>query len=128
MEIAKRSRRTPRVANRLLKRVRDFAEVKNNGKINQDIINQTLKMLNIDEYGLDQIDRRILTTIIEKFNGGPVGLNTISAATSEEMDAIEDVYEPFLLQLGFINRTSRGRMVTEDAYRHLGIKKASGLF
>ncbi|MEK7159419.1 MAG: Holliday junction branch migration DNA helicase RuvB [Patescibacteria group bacterium] len=128
MEIAKRSRRTPRVANRLLKRVRDFAEVKNNGKINRDIIDQTLKMLNIDEYGLDQIDRRILTTIIEKFNGGPVGLNTISAATSEEMDAIEDVYEPFLLQLGFINRTNRGRMVTSEAYRHLGIKKEQGLF
>lgn len=128
MEIAKRSRRTPRVANRLLKRVRDFAEVKNNGKINRDIIDQTLKMLNIDEFGLDQIDRRILTTIIEKFSGGPVGLNTISAATSEEMDAIEDVYEPFLLQLGFINRTNRGRMVTDEAYRHLGMKRSAGLF
>ena len=128
MEIAKRSRKTPRVANRLLKRVRDFAEVKNNGKINRDIIDQTLKMLNIDEFGLDQIDRRILTTIIEKFNGGPVGLNTISASISEEMDAIEDVYEPFLLQLGFINRTNRGRMVTDDAYRHLGIKKNGGMF
>ena len=118
-ELAKRARRTPRIANRLLKRVRDYAEVKNDGEISEDVVRMALEMLNIDELGLDQQDRRILLTIIEKFNGGPVGLNTISAATSEEMDAIEDVYEPFLLQLGFLNRTNRGRMVTEKAYQHL---------
>jgi len=120
-EIAKRSRKTPRVANRLLKRVRDFAEVKNNGLICQDITEQSLKMLEIDHLGLDENDRKILLTIIEKFSGGPVGLNTLSAATAEEMDAIEDVFEPFLLQLGFINRTPRGRIVTERAYQHLNI-------
>lgn len=121
-EIAKRSRKTPRVANRLLKRVRDFAEVKNDGQIVQAITEQALKMLEIDELGLDEVDRKILLTIIEKFSGGPVGLNTIAAATAEEMDAIEDVFEPFLLQLGFINRTPRGRMVTKKAYQHLGIE------
>jgi len=120
-EIARRARKTPRVANRLLKRVRDFAEVKNNGVIDLSITNNALGMLEIDELGLDETDRNILLTIIEKFSGGPVGLNTISAATSEEMDAIEDVFEPFLLQLGFINRTPRGRMVTEQAYKHLDI-------
>ena len=121
-EIAKRSRKTPRIANRLLKRVRDFAEVKNNGQITPELVRDTLVQLGIDELGLDQVDRRIMQTIIEKFAGGPVGLNTISAATSEEMEAIEDVYEPFLLQLGFINRTNRGRIITDKAYEHLGIK------
>lgn len=123
-EIAKRSRQTPRVANRLLKRVRDFAEVKNNGQIVRDVIEQSLKMLEIDNLGLDEVDRKILLTIIDKFSGGPVGLNTIAAATSEEMDAIEDVFEPFLLQLGFINRTPRGRIVTGKAYQHLGVTQA----
>lgn len=126
-EIAIRSRRTPRIANRILKRIRDFAEVKNQGKINREIVAQTLNMLGVDEYGLDQVDRKILLTIMEKFAGGPVGLNTIAAATAEEMDAIEDVYEPYLLQLGFINRTNRGRMVTDEAYRHLGVKKEPSL-
>jgi len=121
--ISSRARRTPRIANRLLKRVRDFAEVKNNGEINKNIVEETLEMLNIDHLGLDQVDRKILTTVIEKFKGGPVGLNTISAATSEEMDAIEDVYEPFLIQLGFVNRTNRGRIITDNAYEHLGLKK-----
>lgn len=121
-EIARRARKTPRVANRLLKRIRDFAEVKNNGKINTDIVRQTLDMLEIDELGLDQTDRKILLTIIDKFNGGPVGLNTISAAVAEDMEAIEDVYEPFLLRLGFINRTNRGRIITEAAYKHLNRK------
>ncbi len=122
-ELARRARRTPRIANRLLKRIRDYAEVKNNGKISLAVVEAAFKMLNIDELGLDQIDRRILLTIIEKFNGGPVGLNTISAATAEEMDAIEDVYEPFLLQLGFLNRTNRGRIVTDTAYKHLNVSR-----
>lgn len=125
-EIARRARKTPRVANRLLKRIRDFAEVKNNGKINTDIVRQTLEMLEIDELGLDQTDRKILLAIIDKFGGGPVGLNTISAAVAEDMEAIEDVYEPFLLRLGFINRTNRGRIVTEAAYKHLN-RKNTGL-
>lgn len=121
-EIAQRSRRTPRVANRLLKRVRDYAEVKGNGIINLDLGLQALQMLEIDEYGLDDIDRRILKVIIEKFNGGPVGLNTLAAATGEEMDTIEDIYEPFLMQLGFLARTPRGRTVTDLGYKHLGYK------
>jgi len=120
LEIAKRSRRTPRVANRLLKRVRDYAEVKGNGIINLDICDLALKMLEVDNYGLDDIDRRILKTIIEKFNGGPVGLNTLAAATGEEMATIEDIYEPFLMQMGFLARTSRGRVVTNRGYEHLG--------
>ena len=127
LDIAKRARRTPRVANRLLKRIRDFAEVKNNGAITASIVEQTLKMLNVDAFGLDEVDRKILRAIIEKFNGGPVGLNALAACTSEEMDAIEDVYEPYLLQLGFINRTNRGRIVTEAGYRHLGIKREGQL-
>jgi len=126
-EIAKRSRKTPRIANRLLKRVRDFAEVKNEGQITPELVRDTLAQLGIDELGLDHVDRRILQTIIEKFAGGPVGLNTIAAATSEEMEAIEDVYEPFLLQLGFINRTNRGRIITDKAYEHLKIKKEKTL-
>ncbi len=121
-EIAKRSRRTPRVANRLLKRVRDFAEVKADGKINIEVCKQALGLLEVDEFGLDDIDRRLLKIIIEKFNGGPVGLNTLSAASGEEMSTIEDIYEPFLMQLGFLARTSRGRIVTEAGYRHLEIE------
>lgn len=119
--IAARSRQTPRIANRLLKRVRDFAEVKNNGRIDTSIIEQALNLLDIDFLGLDNLDRKILLTIIEKFGGGPVGLNTIAAAISEEMETIEDVYEPFLLQQGFIQRTPRGRITTIKAYEHLKI-------
>ncbi len=127
LEIAKRARKTPRIANRLLKRVRDYAEVKNKGQIDASVVEKTLDMLKIDELGLDQVDRKILSTIIEKFKGGPVGLNTIAASTSEEMSAIEDVYEPYLLQLGFINRTGRGRTATDKAYEHLKIKKENTL-
>lgn len=119
-KIASRSRRTPRVANRLLKRVRDYAEVKADGQVTPDITDLALKMLEIDEIGLDKIDRRLLELIIDKFNGGPVGLNTLAASLSEEMETIEDVYEPFLMQMGFIDRTPRGRVATETAYRHLG--------
>ena len=121
-KIASRSRKTPRIANRLLKRVRDYAQVKNNGSLDEKAVEETLSLLAIDEAGLDNTDRKILLAIIEKFSGGPVGLNTIAAATGEEMDAIEDVYEPFLLQMGFINRTARGRMVTEKAREHLKSK------
>lgn len=119
--LAKSSRRTPRIANRLLKRVRDYADVNNQSVIDMKILLESLKSLGIDEIGLDQTDREILSLIIEKFNGGPVGLNTIAAATGEEEDTIEDIYEPFLLQMGFLDRTSRGRIVTPRAYRHLGI-------
>ncbi|PIS42148.1 MAG: Holliday junction branch migration DNA helicase RuvB [Candidatus Kerfeldbacteria bacterium CG08_land_8_20_14_0_20_40_16] len=126
-EIAKRARRTPRVANRLLKRVRDFAQVESLSKINLDVANESLKRLEIDNLGLDLIDRRILETVIEKFNGGPVGVGTIAAATSEERDTIEEIYEPFLLQVGFLARTPRGRVVTESAYRHLGVKPPADL-
>ena len=122
--IAIRARRTPRVANRLLKRVRDFAEVKSDGKITVAIAERALQSLDIDALGLDQVDRKILRFIIEKFQGGPVGLNTIAAAVAEEMETIEDIYEPFLLQLGFLSRTPRGRTVTPSAYRHLGFTPA----
>ncbi len=121
-EIAKRSRKTPRIANRLLKRVRDFAQVKADGEINEKVTHEALNLLNIDEFGLDDIDRHILETIIHKFNGGPVGLNTMAAATGEEMATIEDVYEPFLMQTGFLKRTPKGRVTTELAHKHLGIK------
>ncbi len=119
--IATRARKTPRIANRLLKRVRDFAQVKNNGQISNETVFDSLNMLDIDHLGLDENDRRILKTIIEKFDGGPVGLNTIAAATAEEMETIEEVLEPYLLQIGFINRTPRGRIVTGKAYEHLKI-------
>lgn len=118
-ELAKRSRSTPRIANRLLRRVRDFAEVKFDGKIDEGVTAQALNLLDIDEYGLDTVDRRILSTIIDKFNGGPVGLGTLAAATQEEIATLEEVYEPFLMQLGFLNRTPRGRMATRDAFKHL---------
>ncbi len=118
--VAARARRTPRIANRLLKRVRDFAEVKNNGLLNEKIAREALALLAIDEYGLDDVDRRLLETLISKFNGGPAGLNTLAAAISEEMDTIENIYEPFLLQTGFLERTPRGRKATPLAYRHLG--------
>ncbi len=122
-EIAKRSRGTPRIANRLLKRVRDFAQVESNGVITKDIAKGSLDRLEIDEYGLDKMDRQLLLTIIEKFDGGPVGLSTLAAAIGEEKDTIEDVYEPFLMQEGFIKRTSKGRIATKRAYKHLGITK-----
>ena len=119
-EIARRSRGTPRIANSLLRRGRDFAQVKGDGRIDLDIANYGLEALNIDTYGLDQIDNKLLTTIIDKFKGGPVGLNTIATAMGEDSGTIEDVYEPYLIKEGFIKRTPRGREVTELAYRHLG--------
>jgi len=121
-EIARRSRGTPRVANRLLKRVRDFAQVMADGAITTDVAGQALARLEIDNLGLDDVDHKVLHTIIEKFNGGPVGLDTIAAAISEEADTIMDVYEPFLLQLGFLQRTPRGRVATKAAYQHLGLR------
>jgi len=119
-EIARRSRGTPRVANRLLRRVRDYAQVKSNGVITQPIANQALALLDVDTFGLDDMDARILKTIIEKFDGGPVGLQTIGAAVGEDSSTIEEVYEPFLVQQGFLQRTPRGRMATAQAYRHFG--------
>ena len=121
MEVAKRSRGTPRIANRLLKRVRDFAQVAEAGTITRELAGEALHRLEVDSCGLDRTDRRVLQAIIEKFNGGPVGLDTIAAAISESVDAVEDVYEPFLMQLGFLNRTPRGRVVTAAAYKHLGM-------
>ncbi len=119
-EIARRSRGTPRIANALLRRIRDFAQVKGTGKIDIEITRYGLNALNIDQHGLDEMDNRILATIIEKFNGGPVGLNTISTAVGEESGTLEEVYEPFLIKEGYIKRTPRGREATEHAYRHLG--------
>jgi Holliday junction DNA helicase RuvB len=119
-EIAKRSRGTPRIANRLLRRVRDFAQVRAQGKVNRSIADQGLKLLEVDEKGLDKMDRKILTTILEKFNGGPVGLDTLAVAVQEEKDTIEDVYEPFLIQVGFLDRTPRGRRATPSAASHMG--------
>lgn len=121
-EIAGRSRRTPRIANRLLKRVRDYAEVKESGKIESEIAQKALDRLHVDSKGLDATDRNILETIINKFGGGPVGLSTLAAATAEECDTIEDVYEPYLIQLGYLERTPKGRKVTSSAYQHLNIK------
>jgi len=121
-EISRRSRGTPRIANGLLRRVRDFAQVLSNGIIDMDITKHALRALNVDEHGLDEMDNRILSTIIEKFKGGPVGLNTISTAVGEESGTIEDVYEPFLIQEGFLMRTPRGREATAKAYEHLGRK------
>jgi Holliday junction DNA helicase RuvB len=121
-ELARRSRGTPRLANRLLKRVRDFAEVKYDGKITYEVASFALDLLEVDKYGLDQNDRNILLTIIEKFQGGPVGLDTLAAALGEDAGTIEDVYEPYLVKNGFINRTPKGRVVTELAYGHFGIQ------
>lgn len=123
MEIARRSRGTPRIANALLRRVRDFAQIKGDGFINMEITRYGLNALNIDEMGLDEMDNRILSIIIKKFNGGPVGLNTIATAVGEDSGTIEEVYEPFLIKEGLIKRTSRGRMATDLAYKHLGIDK-----
>jgi len=131
IEIAGRSRGTPRIANALLRRVRDFAQIKGNGKIDVKIAKFGLKALNVDAHGLDEMDNKILTTIIDKFKGGPVGISTIATAVSESSETIEEVYEPFLIQQGFIMRTPRGREVTELAYKHLGRKKGDyqqGLF
>jgi Holliday junction DNA helicase RuvB len=119
-EIAKRSRGTPRVANRLLRRVRDYAQVRAGGAITRDVADAALARLNVDQYGLDDMDARILTLIIEKYNGGPVGLNTVAVAVGEDAGTIEEVYEPFLIQQGFLHRTPRGRAATPAAYRHFG--------
>jgi Holliday junction DNA helicase RuvB len=120
-EIAKRSRGTPRIANNLLRRTRDFADVKGDGRITKDIADMALKALDVDQHGLDDMDNRILSTIIQKFNGGPVGISTISTACGEEAETIEEVYEPFLIQEGYLKRTSRGREATELAYKHLNV-------
>ena len=128
-QIAVSSRYTPRVANRLLKRVRDYAEVEGSGLINSDTTRKALSLLEVDDLGLESTDRRLLEAIIKKFNGGPVGLQALAAATSEELDTIEDIYEPYLLQIGFLQRTARGRIATRLAYEHLGLKPpAAALF
>ncbi len=131
LEIATRARGTPRIANRLLRRVRDFAQVRGQGKIDKPTAQAALEMLEVDRHGFDDIDRKLLLTIIEKYQGGPVGVNTLAAALAEEADAIEEIYEPFLIQIGFLNRTPRGRVATHLAYEHFGMvpdKKQSGLF
>jgi Holliday junction DNA helicase RuvB len=126
LEIAKRSRGTPRVANRLLRRVRDFAQVRAEGKITGPVAREALSRLNVDEFGLDDMDARILTTLIEKFSGGPVGLNTLAVAVGEDSGTLEEVYEPYLIQQGFLERTPRGRCATANAYRRFGITPPSG--
>ena len=123
LEIARRSRATPRIANRLLRRTRDFAIVKGDGKIDREIADYALSSLDVDEYGLDKMDKKILETIIMKYNGGPVGLSTIAASVGDDPGTIEDVYEPFLIIEGFIKRTPKGREATDLAYRHIGIKR-----
>ena len=123
MEIAKRARGTPRIANRLLKRSRDFAQVIGDGKIDVSIVEKTLNSLNVDEFGLEGLDIKILKTIVEDYGGGPVGIDSISSLIGEDVITIEDVYEPYLMQLGFITRTKRGRCATEKAYKYLGIIK-----
>jgi holliday junction DNA helicase RuvB len=121
-EIARRARGTPRIVNRLLRRVRDFAQVRADGTITIDVAHAALKLLEVDEHGFDEIDRKLLRTIIDKFGGGPVGLGTIAAAISEEKDAIEDIYEPYLIQAGFLDRTPRGRVATPLAYGYFGLE------
>ena len=131
LEIASRSRGTPRIANRLLRRVRDYAQVRSKGKIDLPTAQAALQMLEVDRHGFDEVDRRLLLTIIEKYQGGPVGVNTLAAALAEEPDAIEEIYEPFLIQIGFLNRTQRGRVATQLAYEHFGItpnRRQSSLF
>ena len=120
-ELARRSRGTPRIANRLLRRVRDFAQVRAQGRITAPVAHDALKLLEVDEHGLDEVDRHLLRTIIEKFNGGPVGLNTLAIAVGEEAGTIEEVYEPFLIQIGFLDRTPRGRVATARAYEYFGL-------
>ncbi|MFH1598170.1 MAG: Holliday junction branch migration DNA helicase RuvB [Patescibacteria group bacterium] len=124
VEIAKRARKTPRVANRLLKRVRDYAQVKADGQVTLDLAQAALNMLDIDAKGLDAVDRKILETMVDRYQGGPVGVNSIAASVGQEIATIEDVYEPFLLQIGFLARTPRGRVVTDKAYQHLGLQKS----
>ena len=133
MELARRSRGTPRIANRLLRRVRDFAEVRHEGNVDMAIARQALEMLEVDDYGLDEIDRKILTTIIERFQGGPVGVNALASSIAEDRGTIEDLYEPYLIQIGFLQRTPRGRVVSAEAYTHLGyrvgaVRRQSDLF
>ena len=125
MEIARRSRGTPRIANRLLRRVRDYAQIKGDGKITKIIAQKALKMLDVDELGLDEMDKKLITTIIKNYNGGPVGLKTLSMAVGEDPGTIEEIYEPYLVQQGFLKRTLRGREVTNLAYRHFGIEKSA---
>ena len=129
-ELASRARGTPRIANRLLRRVRDFAQVRGAGRIDKATAQAALEMLEVDQHGFDEIDRRLLLTIIQKYNGGPVGLNTLAAALAEESEALEEIYEPFLMQIGFLDRTPRGRVATRLAYDHFGIKygRQPGLF
>ena len=130
-EIARRGRGTPRIANRLLRRVRDYAQVRSAGKIDLPTAQAALQMLEVDRYGFDEVDRKLLLAIIEKYQGGPVGVNTLAAALAEEPDAIEEIYEPFLIQIGFLNRTPRGRVATQLAYEHFGItpnRRQSSLF
>jgi Holliday junction DNA helicase RuvB len=128
-ELARRSRGTPRIANRLLRRVRDFAQVRADGAITEAVARDALTLLEVDEHGFDEVDRKLLRTIIDKFGGGPVGINSIAAAISEEKDAIEDIYEPFLIQIGFLDRTPRGRVATARAYSYFGLTApARGLF
>jgi Holliday junction DNA helicase RuvB len=126
MEIARRSRCTPRIANRLLRRVRDFAQVKGDGKVTEEIAKTGLAALEVDERGLDEMDKRILTTIMDKFGGGPVGINTLATAVGEEAETIEEVYEPYLVQEGFLERTPRGREITELAHKHFGRSRSTG--
>jgi holliday junction DNA helicase RuvB len=131
MEIASRSRGTPRIANRLLRRVRDFAQVRGAGTIDLATAQAALQMLEVDQYGFDEVDRKLLLTIIEKYQGGPVGVNTLAAVLAEEPDAIEEIYEPFLMQIGFLNRTPRGRVATQLAYEYFGVtptRRQSSLF
>jgi len=131
LELARRSRGTPRIANRLLRRVRDYAQVRGGGKIDLVTAQAALQMLEVDRYGFDEVDRKLLLTIIEKYQGGPVGVNTLAAVLAEEADAIEEIYEPFLMQIGFLNRTPRGRVATQLAYEHFGItpnRRQSSLF
>ena len=120
-EVARRSRGTPRIANRLLRRVRDYAQVRADGRITADVARAAMKLLEVDDQGFDEVDRKLLRTIIDKFSGGPVGVNSLAAAVSEEKDAIEDIYEPFLIQTGFLDRTSRGRVATARAYEYFGL-------
>jgi Holliday junction DNA helicase RuvB len=121
LEVGRRSRGTPRIANRLLRRVRDYAQVRADGTITADVARASLALLEVDEHGLDEVDRKLLRTIIDKFSGGPVGVNSIAAAVHEEKDAIEDIYEPFLIQAGFLDRTPRGRVATARAYEYFGL-------
>jgi Holliday junction DNA helicase RuvB len=125
-EIARRSRGTPRIANRLLRRVRDYAEVRAAGHIELEVARRALDLLEVDPYGLDEIDQKIMRTVLEKYGGGPVGVNTIAASIDEEADTIEEVYEPYLMQLGFLDRTSRGRMATERAFDYFQVPRRMG--